>query len=279
MVAAVAVVAALSLLTVTVMSGIGGDDDDERSFVDVDGSTSTTEATRRIAPRPTTTTTTGPPEVLGDTTERDPDADADADADAAPGPPGTPAPTTSPTPPPPGPGAPAGAPPAAAPPPTTAPPPPPPPPTSPPTTVCRNSYDPSCGEPSWDPEPGPYEVEVYEVSTPDEAVTGEPVTFAIDYVDPAGRAAVGACLNWSVTDPAVVNTSSCQVVATDCDRAGPHDTPAPSSDRISLEHTIVFETPGEHEVTVSGNIATHLADGCESPYRNTFSRTFTIVVS
>ena len=79
MVAAVAVVAALSLLTVTVMSNIGGDD--ERAFVDVDGSTSTTEATRRVPPRPTTTTSEAP-EVLGETTERDPDADADPD-DAA----------------------------------------------------------------------------------------------------------------------------------------------------------------------------------------------------
>src|SRR5690606_30161684 len=102
------------------------------------------------------------------------------------------------------------------------------------------------------------------------ATTGEPVTFAVDYIDPAGPEAQGACLNWFATDPAVVNTSSCEVLATDCVRTGPHDTPAPSRDRIALERTIVFETPGEHEVTVSGNIGTHLADGCESPYRNTF---------
>ena len=266
-VAAVAVVAALSLLTVTVMSNIGGDD--ERAFVDVDGSTTTTEATRRIPPRPTTTTSEAP-EVLGETTERDPDADGDAELDAdadttvttaapAPAPaPVTPAPTPAPT----------------TPPTTSAPAP-----TAPPTTVCRNSTDPSCGEFSWDPQPGDYDVEVYAVSTPVTATAGEPVTFAVDYIDPAGADAEGACLNWFVTDPAVVNTSSCEVLATACDRTGPHDPPAPSRDRISLERTIVFETPGEHEVSISGNIATHLADGCESPYTNSFSRTFTIVVS
>ncbi|MCO8126533.1 hypothetical protein NHL50_04880 [Acidimicrobiia bacterium EGI L10123] len=268
-VAAVAVVAALSLLTVTVMSNIGGDD--ERSFVDVDGSTSTTEATRRVPPRPTTTTTSEAPEVLGETTERDPDVDADADADpdadtpvttAAPAPaapaPATPTPTPAPT----------------APPTTSAPAP-----TAPPTTVCRNSTDPSCGDFSWDPQPGDYDVEVYAVSTPVTATAGEPVTFAVDYIDPAGPDAEGACLNWFVTDPAVVNTSSCEVLATACDRTGPHDPPAPSRERISLQRTIVFETPGEHEVTIGGNIATHLADGCESPYTNSFSRTFIIVVS
>lgn len=144
--------------------------------------------------------------------------------------------------------------------------------------ACRNSTDPACGEFSWDPQPGPYEVEVYAVSTPIAAEAGEPVTFAVDYVDPAGPDAQGACLNWWVSDPAVVNTSSCEVIATSCARTGPHDPPEPSRERIPLERTITFETPGEHEVRIEGNIATHLADGCESPYRNTFTRTFTITV-
>jgi hypothetical protein len=145
--------------------------------------------------------------------------------------------------------------------------------------VCRNSYDPSCGDFSWDPQPEQSEVEVFAVTTPDATNAGDEVTFVVDYIDPAGVTAVGACLNWSTTDPAVVDTSSCQVVATDCDRYGPHDPPARSEERIRLEQTIVFETPGEHEVTISGNIATHLADRCESPYTASFSRTFTIVVS
>lgn len=257
-VAAVVVVAALSLLSVTVVSSVGNDED--RASVGVDGSTTTTEATRRIAPRPTTTTT-AEPEVLGETTEREPgvaDGGAAAPAGDAPEPTSTPAPTV-----------------AAAPAPTTtttAPP-------APPTAVCRNSTEPSCGSFSWDPEPGEYEVEVYAVSTPVAATAGEPVTFAVEYVDPAGPQAEGACLNWFVTDPEVVNTSSCEVLATDCARTGPHDPPAPSRERILVEHTIEFQTPGEHQVTLSGNVATHLPDGCESPYANTLSRTFTIVVS
>lgn len=122
-------------------------------------------------------------------------------------------------------------------------------------------------------------MEVFAVSTPVTATAGEPVTFAVDYIDPAGATARGACLNWFVTDPAVVNTSSCEVIATDCSRTGPHDPPARSRERIPLERTITFETPGTHEVRIGGNIGTHLADGCESPYRNTFTRTYTVTVS
>lgn len=265
-VAAVVVVAALSLLTVTVMGSIGGDDD--RAFVDVDGSTSTTEAPRRTPPRPTTTTTEAP-EVLGETTDRTPDADIEPDASSddgsATGPPTTGAPAAGPAP------APA--------PTTTAAPAPTPPPTAPPTTVCRNSTDPSCGDFRWDPQPGAYEVEVYAVSTPVAAAAGEPVTFAIDYVDPAGPDALGACVNWSAP-AAVIDISTCEAIATDCARTGPHDPPAPSQERIRVERTLTFDEPGTYEVSVGGNVATHLADGCESPYRNTLERrSFTIEVS
>ena len=270
-VAAVAVVAALSLVTVTVMSSFG-DDGDDRAFVDADSSTTTTTeaTTRRTAPRPTTTTTRPAPEVLGETTERQPGTDPvpapGAPSGGQPGPTPAPAPGPGPAPAPavqPGPA------------PTQ---PPAPTPTSPPTTVCRNSTNPSCGELRWDPQPGPYSVEVFTVSAPGGATVGEPVTFAVDYIDPAGPAANGACLNWRVSDPGVVNTSSCNAVPTSCERTGPHDPPRRSRDRIALEHTIVFQTPGEHVVRIEGNIATHLPDGCESPYRNTFTRTFTIVV-
>ncbi len=266
-VAAVAVVAVLSLVTVTVMSSFG-DDGDDRAFVDADSSTTTTTeaTTRRTPPRPTTTTTRPEPEVLGETTEREPGADP---APAPGSPSGGQAAPTSPATPGPAPVVPPG--PAPTPPPAPTP-------TSPPTTVCRNSTDPSGGEFSWSPEPGPYDVEVFVVSAPGGATVGDPVTFAVDYIDPAGLGAEGACLNWWTSDPAVVNTSSCNAVATSCDRTGPHDPPPPSRDRIALEQTIVFETPGEHVVRIGGNIATHLLDGCESPYRNTFTRTFTIVV-
>lgn len=249
-VAAVAVVAALSLLTVTVMSSIGGGDD-ERAFVDVDGdgSTTTTEASRRVPPRPTTTTTTPDPEVLGETTEREPDA-VDPTVTTVPGPP---APAPAPAPPAPAPTAP----------PTTSAPAP----TAPPTTVCRNSTDPSCGDFSWDPQPGEYEVEVYPVSTPPTAAAGEPVTFAIDYIDPGGPDAGGACVNWSAPG-ASTNISSCEVIADDCARTGPHDPPAPSRELIRVEQTFTFEEPGTYEVILAGNIGTHLADGCPSPYRN-----------
>lgn len=267
-VTAVAVVAALSLLTVTVMSSVGNTDDD-RAFVDADDSTTTTtdSTTRRQAPRPTTTTSVAPPEVLGETTERDPDAPADP---TVPAPAEAPPATATP-------GAP-GAAPAPAPAPSPAPAPAPAPTSPPTTTTCRNSTDPSCGDFSWDPQPGPYEVEVYAVSTPQRTAPGVPVTFAVDYVDPAGPDGLGACVNWSAPG-ASIDVSSCEEIATRCARTGPHDPPAPRQERIRVERTFTFDQPGYYEVTVGGNVATHLADECPSPYRNTFTRTFPILVS
>src|SRR3546814_20225880 len=98
--------------------------------------------------------------------------------------------------------------------------------------------------------------------------------FRSEYVDPAGIDAQGACLNWYVSDPGVVNTFSCEVINPSCPRSGPHDPPAPVADRILLERSITFETPGENEVRIGGNIVTHIDDGCERPYLNTFSRPF-----
>lgn len=284
LVAAVAVVAALSLLTVTVMSGLGGGGD-ESAFVhvdaDVDDSTSATEAPRRRAPRPTsttTTTTTSAPEVLGDTVEREPDGEAPAagTSTAAPDPDGIrqiPRPTSPRTPTPPAP-APAPRPPARVTSPTTTTQPP-----APPTTVCRNSTNPACGKHTWSPAPGTAEVEVVEVEIPTAVQVGVPVTFAIDYVDPAGPDALGACINWSAPD-AVTNISHCTAIKTDCARYGPHDPPARRDALIPVESEFVFDTPGTYEVTVGGNLATHLADGCTSPYQTTMdTRTFTITVT
>jgi hypothetical protein len=253
--AAVAVVAALSLLTVTVMSSIGDDDDNEQAILDVeDSTTTTTTVTRRIPPRPTTTTT-NPPEVLGDTTEREPDASTTT---VSPAPTSTTAASTPARPSQQTVRGPAPAPPT----PTT---------TRPPTATttttvpCRNSTDPSCGQLTWDPERGAYQVEVHEVSIPLTGEAGEPVRFAVDYVDRAGPDARGACVNWSAPG-AETNISSCEIIDTDCARTGPHDPPPPSEERIPVAMEFVFPEPGVYEVTVSGNLATHLADACPSPW-------------
>lgn len=281
MIAAVVVVAALSLLTVTVMGGLAPDDDDDLALVDTEGydrSTSTTSTTVRstttttrprrststVAPRPTTTEA---PQVLGAVTQRDPGPGSSA---------GGPAPSTSTT---------------EAPRPVTASPRPAPAPSSPapattaPTTttttttlVCRNSTDPACGPLVWDPDPGPYDVKVYAVRVPTSAYVGERVVFAVNRVEPAGADALGACTTWQVSDPGVVNTSSCEELNRSCGRHGPHTPPTASRDELTLSHGVTFATPGEHTVRVSGTTATHLADGCASPYLESFSRTYTVIV-
>lgn len=269
-IAAVVIVASLSLLTVSVMSGLGGDDDDF-AVVDTEGADTSTTSTWV---RPTTTTTTRPtttippapgtdaPEVLGETTEREPEATTTSTGAPAPVPapaptstPAAPSPTTTST--------------TSTPPETT---------TTTTTLACRNSTDPACGPLEWDPEPGPYEVEVYAVSVPTTARVGREVVFAVNRVEPAGDDALGACTSWQVSDPGVVSISTCEAVNAECGRYGPHDPPPPSRHEVTLSESITFTEPGEHTVTVSGNTATHLGDGCPSPYLESWSRTFTIIV-
>lgn len=252
LIAAVAVVGALTLLTVTVMDG---DEGPETATADLDADVgtrrarppTTTPTTRSTSTTVTPPPTTAPPAVLGDVTQRG--------AGTGPAPSSAPAVTAAPTP-------------------TTTT-------TAAPTTTtatCRGSVDPACGPLVWDPEPGPYEVEVYAVDVPIEAVVGEPVTLAVEYVEPAGVAAIGACTFWTVDDPGVVNTSSCEEVAHACDRYGPHDPPAPSRDRVPVRRQVTFTTPGEHTISVSGHTATHLPDGCGNPYLNSLERSYTVIV-
>jgi hypothetical protein len=271
-VGAVTIVAALSLLTVSALSAF---DRDDRETVGLGIEESGDDGTAPIRPRPrpttSTTTTTTPaeaPEVLGDVTTREGEgpaptttaaADPTPSATGAPVPP-APAPTSAPTPP-------------ATAAPTTAPPP-----TAPPTTVCRNSTDPGCGEFRWDPEPDAGAVEVEVVSVPRRAVVGQPTTFAVDVIERAGADAIGACASWATDDPGVPSVSTCEAVNHSCDRYGPHDPPAARSDRVRVSRTISFTAPGEYRVTVGGHTATHLADGCASPYLDSWSRSFVVVV-
>ncbi|HEU5085405.1 MAG TPA: hypothetical protein VFU14_18830 [Acidimicrobiales bacterium] len=279
-IAAVLVVAALSLLTVTVMSGFGPEDDDI-ALLDTEGydpSTTTTSTTVRSTttsrPRRSTTTvapgpsTTDAPQVLGDVTTRVPGTSSSS-GDPEPSPSTT---TAAPRP---------SASPAASPSPTTAPNAPttsPPAPTTTTTTTCWNSADPACGPLVWQPDPGPYDVKAYAVRVPSSAYVGEPVVFAVNRVEPAGDDAHGACTTWAVSDPGVVNTSSCEEVNRSCGRYGPHATPAASRDEVTHSHTVTFTTPGEHTVSVGGNTATQLADGCASPWLERWSRTYTVIV-
>jgi len=278
-IAAVLVVAALSLLTVTVMSGFGPEDDDV-ALLDTEGyepSTSTTSTTVRstttttrprrstttVAPRPSTTEA---PQVLGAVTQRVPGSSSSIDGPApatstttgafrpSPAPAPAPAPTTSP------------------PPPTTSAP------TTTTTVVCWNSTDPACGPLSWEPDPGPYDVKAYALYVPSSAYVGERVVFAVNRVERAGADALGACTTWQVSDPGVVSTSSCEEVERSCGRYGPHAPPAASRDEVTHSHAVTFTTPGEHTVRVSGNTATQLADGCASPYLESWSRTYTVIV-
>ena len=266
-VGAVAIVAALSLLTVSAISLLDSDDGGRQTVglgpeLPGDDEPDRTTTTRRRSTTSTTTTSTSAPEVLGEVTTRDPGATTSTTAAAPAG--GGPRPATRPTATPvaPGPG-----------PTTTAPPS-----TAPPTTVCRNSTDPSCGPFRWDPEPTGYDVEVRVVTVPLRVTVGEEVTFAVDVVERAGPDALGACAGWTVRHPDIVNTSTCEVANHSCARTGPHDQPAPSEHLVPVTRTVTFPTAGEFEVEVSGHTATHLADGCASPWFDGFIRTYQVEV-
>lgn len=272
-IAAVVVVAALSLLTVTVMSGFGPEDDDDVALLDTDGQDAWTTSTTTGSPpttrprRSTTTVAPGPattdaPQVLGDVTTREPGTSPSSDgvATISSTPTAAPRPSSSTTP--------TTAPPA----PTTAPP------ATTTTTTCWNSTDPACGPLVWQPDPGPYDVKAYAVRVSSSAYVGEPVVFAVNRVEPAGDDAQGACTTWTVSDPGVTNTSSCEEVNRGCGRYGPHAAPAASRDEVTHSHTVTFTTPGEHTVSVGGSTASQLADGCASPWFERWSRTYTVIV-
>lgn len=260
---AVLIVAALSLLTITVIDTFDGGDDDavavglgveEPPATDEDDADDESDDDGEVRRTTTTTrpsaTTTSEPEVLGDVTTRDDE----------------PAPTTTAAPRPTGPSSPPATVGTTLPPSTTT------------TTTCQDSRDPACGPLRWEPEPAPYEVQVEEVSVPLRAVVGEELTLRVDVVERAGADAIGACASWAVDDPGVPNVSTCEAVNHSCDRYGPHQPPAPRTDRVPVTRTFSFTEPGEREVTVSGHTATHLADGCANPYLASFSRTYVIVV-
>jgi hypothetical protein len=274
---AVAIVAGVALATSAVLGAL--DDDDTGQTVgigEVGGDRTTTTTDRKSSTRrsttttTTTTTTTAEPEVLAETTERDPQAPPARTAPARPTPAAprpSPAPAASPSP---SPG-----------------PPPVPPPAPPPALICRNSIDPACGPLVWDPAPGPYDVEVEEISVPLEIVVGEEVTFAVDYTELAGADAVGACASWTISkvpDDEPVDgepqlpSSPCDAENHSCSRYGPHHPPAASDDEVRVENPVTFTTPGTYEVTVGGHTATHLADGCANPYLASWSRPYRIEV-
>jgi len=247
---AVAIVAAVALLTITVLGALDGDDDRQTVGLGPTDPSTTTTTDRPTTTRRSTTTTSGDPEVLGETTEREPDG-------ATTGTNGTtgPAPTTVDAAPRPGP--------AAAPTATVAPPPP----ASPTTTTCRGSTDPACGPLVWDPDPGAYEVEVDVVEAPPtQAVVGESVTVTLDYVERAGSAATGACEGWTVRGPGISDATTCEAVAHSCARYGTHEPPPPSTDRVRVTRTITFDAPGTYRIQAEGFTATHLPDGCANPY-------------
>jgi hypothetical protein len=72
--------------------------------------------------------------------------------------------------------------------------------------------------------------------------------------------------------------STCEAIAHSCDRYGPHAPPPPASHPVRLAHSVTFPDPGTYAVEVGGNTATHLADGCGSPYVTSWSRSYTVVV-
>lgn len=258
---AVTIVAALSLLTVSALSVLDGDDDDRQTVgigPEVPGTDDDERSTTTVRRR--ATTTTSEPEVLGEVTSRDPDPTAPPTT-AAPGPP--PGPT------------PAG--PVASPAPATTTPRA----TAPPTTVsCRNSTDPACGTFRWDPEPADAPVPVEVVSAPPaEARVGDTITLALDYVERAGAEAVGACGGWTVRGPGFSDATTCEAVAHSCARYGPHDPPVARDDRVRVTRTLTFDEPGTYRIQAEGTTATHLSDGCASPYLASWSvDTYTVTV-
>lgn len=114
------------------------------------------------------------------------------------------------------------------------------------TIVCRNSYDPICGEFYWDPEPvnQPMTVEIISVS-PSNPQVGETVTFSVRVGDDAGLTA-GDCVrssqNYGDRSGILVCDPVCPIPGPS--PTGPWDPPPNEFRYFQEDFTHIYTEPG-----------------------------------
>lgn len=123
------------------------------------------------------------------------------------------------------------------------------------TIVCRNSYDPICGEFYWDPEPvnQPMTVEIISVS-PTNPQVGETVTFSVRVGDDAGLTS-GGCSN---SRSSYGDGSEDPICIAGCPIRGPSPTgpwdPPPNEFRYFQEDfTHIYTEPGTFTFSYSAD--------------------------
>lgn len=131
--------------------------------------------------------------------------------------------------------------------------------------VCRNSYDPRCGEFYWDYDPATFPNAPLEITVevqPAQPSVGEDVTITFTYFD-ADIEQAANCAGPSRLDPTTYvdlgqSTFSCSLpscaLPTGPPRTGPWDPPPPpgSSGPQSRSYVVRFEAPGTYAGTAEG---------------------------
>ncbi|HZQ28671.1 MAG TPA: hypothetical protein VFA94_13325, partial [Acidimicrobiales bacterium] len=137
--------------------------------------------------------------------------------------------------------------------------------------MCRNSYDPKCGQFHWDPAPAPAAPASLTVTfSPANPKAGDTVTFTVHHHDPDTN--VVACGTEDYGDQSVgcaADYPACQT------RYGPWDPPAkkPDDGTNTISHT--YKAAGTYTV----RIEYPAGPGCYDPYAGKVSGSVTITIS
>lgn len=149
----------------------------------------------------------------------------------------------------------------------------------PPTTTagnCRNSIDPACGPPYWDPDPG----------------ANQPLTIVVESQHLGGPKNRTLSLKVTLDDPDAGVRENCrtvkwgdgQIESPKCPaetlgclvRYGATSPPAKEPGHASFEASHTYMTPGTYEVYISGQ--SNGTGLCEEPYQSTADTTLTVVI-
>lgn len=148
--------------------------------------------------------------------------------------------------------------------------------TSTTTLVCRDSYDPACGEFRWDPDPGPNQpVSVTVTMEPANPHPGDEVTFHVVVDDPDHQVSP-ACGNSIEYGDGYGEGTACPLMA--CRQPfGPHTPPAREPGQLSTDIVHTYADAGSYTATFVFDSGSNF--DCDDPYASSGERSITFEVT
>jgi hypothetical protein len=152
--------------------------------------------------------------------------------------------------------------------------------TTPPTVapVCRDSFDPACGDFRWDPEPVVGQSTLQMHLPPEAAQVGVPYEVVLELTDPTAPPSFNCADSGAQPSPSQwVGISGCSAEPPPpCPtRFGPWTPPAPQGGTTTLTVSLTFDEPGPHTFSVTTRPP---SGGCYQPYGSAAHSTVDIEV-